>query len=71
MAESKRFTLNKQDVQKWLWDCFIFLIPTILFLISQIQDTLPQAHLPVWVLPIASYFLAQLTALIKRYAKGK
>lgn len=71
MKPSNRFELNKYDWKKWAYDCFIFLIPTLLFLITQVQQALPGVHVPVWAMPIISYALAQLTALLKKYLAGK
>lgn len=64
-------TLNKTDIKKWAYDCFIFLIPTFLFLVSQLQTALPGMHVPAWSMPLISYGLAQLTALLKKFSQGK
>lgn len=64
-------TLNKTDMKKWAYDSFIFLIPTFLFFVSQLQTALPSMHVPPWSMPLISYALAQLTALLKKFTQGK
>lgn len=68
---SKKFSLNEVDWKKWAFDCFIFLVPTLLFFVSQVQEALPLIHIPVWAMPLVQYGLMQLTALLKKYVKGK
>ncbi len=70
MKNSARFSLNGLDWHKWLWDSFIFLVPALLVIVSQVQALVPTLHVPVWVIPVLSYVLAQLTALLKKYVQG-
>lgn len=65
---SKRFTLNKEDVTKWLTNTAIFLAPALLVFLTAIQAGMPvkQAMLAVY-----TYLLNVVIDLLKKYVSGK
>lgn len=70
MKPSKAFSLNEVDWKKWAYDCFIFSVPALIVLVSQVQTAIPDMKLPVWAIPVAQFALSQLVALLKKYLSG-
>jgi hypothetical protein len=76
-GESKKFTLNSNDIESWGTTALIFLAPLLLIYFSfveqgldngfQVKDLVPNEF--VWG-SIVSYALAELTALLKKFVSG-
>ncbi len=65
---SQRFTLNKQDLQKWGTNALIFAGPALIVLLASIKDIIPkQAEWGVFALFVVDI----VTDLIRKFIAGK
>lgn len=67
MNQSKRFTLNRADVEKWGMNMFIFLGPTLVILIGSIVKIVPQ---DAKYGAVTLYILNVLVDLLKKFLQG-
>lgn len=65
---SERFTLNKEDVKKWLKNALVFLGPAILVLLVSISDALPKDA--QWGI-VALYVVNLVTDLLRKFLAGR
>ena len=70
MKQSKRFTLNKDDVKRWLKNALIFSAPALLMLLADVLKALPDWVSGPWLLA-AMFVVNQLVDLIRKYIAGK
>lgn len=72
---SKKFSLNKKDLEAQAKSAFIFLAPSILaFLVAltpQIDSLVPDTKNKMLLIVVVKYGLDQLTGLVRRYVAGK
>lgn len=68
MKPSIRFTLDKQDLKKWLTNTAIFLAPALLVFLTALQSGVP---LKVALLSVYSYLLNVAIDLLKKFVSGK
>lgn len=70
MKDSKRFTLNSDDLKRSLNNALIFAGPALLILLADVLQKLPE-----WVegpyLVIALWFVNWVTDLLRKYVSGK
>lgn len=64
MVKSPAYSLRKEDVQKWLWNAFIFAIPALLVLLASLKDVIPVDA--SWGV-VALYLVNVLTDLLKKW----
>lgn len=68
MKDSKKFTLNKADIQRWLTNTLIFAGPALLVLLASAAKIVPTdsqyAVVALFVINVA-------TDLLKKYLAGK
>ena len=68
MKASTRFTLNQEDVKKWLTNALVFLAPALFVLFASVADAIPaDAKYGVFVL----YVINVLVDLLKKFVAGK
>jgi len=66
--QSKPFTLNKQDVLKWLTNTIVFLAPALIIFLTAIQNGTDIKDAS-WLLGL--WVLNTLVDLSKKYLQGK
>jgi hypothetical protein len=76
--ESKRFTLNRADVESWFKTALVFLAPVALIYTSFVQQNMVDGFEWEDFVPnlfvqgsMVGYVLAEITALIKKFVEGK
>ncbi len=72
---SKKFSLNKKDLEAQAKSAFIFLAPSLLaFLVAltpQVDSIVPDTNNKMILIIVLKYTLDQLTGIVRRYVDGK
>lgn len=64
---SKRFTLNSEDIRKWLTDALYFLAPVGLLLIPMVEQNRPVEEM---LLLLKMWGLGQLANILRKFVRG-
>ena len=70
MAESKRFTLNREDLKRVLKNALIFAAPALLLLGADILKALPEWLSGPWLL-VGLWVLNWLLDLLRKFVSGR
>lgn len=76
--QSKRFTLNKEDIKSWATTAALFLAPVLLIYITYVEKQMDDGFEWNDFVPnlfvqgsMVGYILAEVTALVKKFIQGK
>ena len=70
MAESKRFTLNQEDLRRVLKNALVFAAPALLLLGADVLKALPEWLNGPWLL-VGLWVLNWLLDLLRKFVSGK
>lgn len=70
MAASKRFTVNKADIEKVLHNALVFAAPALLVLLADLTKALPGWINGIWLI-VALYLVNVITDFIRKFIAGK
>lgn len=70
MAVSKRFTVNKADIQKVLHNALVFAAPALLVLLADLVKALPEWLTGIWLV-VALYIVNVIVDFIRKFVAGK
>jgi len=70
MAESERFTLNREDVSRVFRNALIFAAPALLLLLADVVKALPEWISGPWLL-VALWVVNSVVDLLRKFLQGR